>query len=358
MRFKKSILILMMLLVSSIFTGCHIVYTYDMTSPDKVHFITDMYFTEEEIKQVDPKSENEYEVVTLEDGKTYYKLSESKDIPMSEVKSSSSGEVISHDIIFIPLNTVEEQTDETAENYSLDSKSINLALKFSFVFEDEVVDTNCKLSEDKKSISFNAEDIGYEYYYAYTARGKAMMDADKTAPVISGFNENVYYKSSILDKLDVNDNIALKSITCNGNKIVKCEKGWNFPNGGKLRQGKNTIVATDMSGNSSTVTLLIDDKAPIIKNLKNKTFKKSGSKKYVFYVKDKESGLKKIAVSKNNKGYKTVPKKNIKLIKSGKYKGYYKVTLTCKKTCKLGVKVYDKCGNIKTKSGVKIVVRK
>lgn len=359
MKIKKTIIFLSMIFIISLLTGCQIVYTYDLTSADKIHVISDMYISEDEFEQYNLKKSDDYELVTLEDGKRYYKYSESEDISVYEVNASSSGGVISRDILYLPVNTVEEQEEAAAQNNSIDPETLRsvLGLKIVFVFPEEVVDTNGTLSEDKKTVTFIAGDTGNAPYYAYTARGKSRLESDKTAPVISGLKQNVYYKSNNVSKLSVSDETALASVTCNGYKIEKCEKGWNFSTCGKFKQGKNVVVATDLSGNKTSFTLLIDDKSPTVKNLKNNSVKKCTSKNVVFYVKDADSGLKKITYSKNSQKFKTIPKKNIKLVKSGKYKGYYKVTIKCRKSCKLRVKILDNCGNFKNVSNVKIVVK-
>ncbi len=85
----------------------------------------------------------------------------------------------------------------------------------------------------------------------------------------------------------------------------------------------------------------VDKTKPTVKGVKNgKTYKK----KAVIYVKD-ANGIKQVKVGS----------KKIKLtkVKKGKYKGYYKFTVT--KKGKNTIKVYDKAGNVRT---VKIKIKK
>ena len=77
----------------------------------------------------------------------------------------------------------------------------------------------------------------------------------------------------------------------------------------------------------------VDEKSPTVKGIKNgKTYKK----KVTVYVKDN------VAIKQVKDGSKKV---KIVKVKKGKYKGYYKFTITKKGKHKL--KVYDKAGNVK-----------
>ena len=362
MKLKKSICIWAMLFIACAFSGCRIVDTYDMTEAGMVKVIMDVYYSEEELSGLTGNVEDfgKDNLVTLEDGKRYYKNSDSETVSVRDLNSKIEGTVINQDMVYLPVRTVEEQEALEAQNSSLDYNAIReaLDLRVVFIFPEEVVETNGILSEDKQTVTFVTGTPVDKAFYAYTAAGKKKLEADTSAPVISGVKPNVYYKSSVLKKLVITDDTGIANVTVNGRKVEKDTDGnWTFPYGGKFNQGKNTIVATDIRGNATTFTLMLDDKAPKIKELKNNSVKKAKAKKVVFYVQDKNSDLKRITVSKNSKKFKVVPKSNIKKVKSGKYKGYYKVTLTCKKSCKLSVRAYDKCGNVTSVKNVKVKVK-
>ena len=221
----------------------------------------------------------------------------------------------------------------------------------TFIFAEDVIETNGELSEDKRTVKFDYTGSTAEgAIFCYTESGKAEMLADKTAPVIKGLKKKKYYNRETLKKLSITDNYALKSVTCNGFDMScysvtengKKSKYWRLKDTTKYKQGKNTIVATDLNGNTSTFTFLFEDKPPVVKKLQNYSYKKG---KITFYVKDKKSGIGKITYTKNFGKEKKLAKKYIKKVKKGKFKGYYKVTIKGNYSDRFDIKVYDKAGN-------------
>lgn len=352
---KKLVVVLSLFCMMVILAGCKYEIIYDFTQGNGVRVTSAVYYSEDEINTAKMTEEElkQFEVVTLDDGKTYYKNSETQIKSIDEISKDTSLGIIKANLIYIPLNTVEEKEKENsnATGDGIEDLENSIDYDFSFILTEDIVETNGTLSEDKRTVTFKkTAETKEEAFYAYTASSKAALDADKTAPVISGLKPNKYYKS--LNDLVISDETGLKSITCNGIKMscsVLTQEGqvkerlWFLYGSNKFKQGKNVIVATDVCGNTSTFTFLYDNEAPVFKKIKNYSIKKN---KVVFYVKDTGSGIKKITYSKNYKKYKKLNKKYYKKVKKGKYKGYYKVTIPVKKNTIFSFKVNDKAGNV------------
>ena len=257
-------------------------------------------------------------------------------------------------MIYIPQSEVDTQAGDNRKGLGATGADAQLQIRLTFVLAEDITVTNGILSDDKRTVSFVVGYFKEDIMYAYTESSKTKISQDTIAPVISGLKKNKYYNESSLKKLRISDNNVLASVTCNDYQMKKSEKrGW-YISSGKYKQGKNTVVAKDLSGNKTTYSFLYDGKGPSVKGLKSHSKKNSKNQKVVFYVKDKDSGIKKINYSKNNQNYKSIPKKNIKKVKSGKYKGYYMVTINCKKPCTLKVKAFDNAGNFTEIYDVKV----
>ncbi|MCR5544282.1 MAG: hypothetical protein K6F55_09060 [Eubacterium sp.] len=354
---KKISLLILTICVMFLFTGCRIYYTYDLSQGENVDLTTEVYYAEDEVSR--DKLGPEYESVVLEDGKTYYMSKKTVTESLKEVSKDTDIGVIRPDLIYIPGEKVEEQTSVVKKSTDDIQKLYeSMYIKLTFILSEDIVETNGILGEDKRTVTFirNGGSMTEEMY-AYTETSKKVIDSDKTPPLIKGLKKNKYYRN--IDSLDITDETGLQSITCNGidllcstvNSDGKVSKRWYLIRQQKFKQGKNVIVATDISGNTSTFTFLYDNKPPVFKKIKNYASRK---KKVVFYVKDKDSGIKKLTYSKNNKKMKKIPKKYIKKVKKGKYKGYLKVTIPCKKSFYMAIKALDKAGNSSYVTGIKV----
>ena len=348
---KKSVVLLAMFLMAMMLSGCRIVYTYDLSKTNRVKLMEDIYYTEDEYKDGLVSKNAEYKIVTLEDGEKYYKISESKEETVDNYSDLTSVGVIRPDMVYVPQNEADRKGEVIArnENDRIDYEELRemMKVKLVFVLSEDIIETNGILSADKRTVTFVSGDVDGNAMYAYTRSSKNRVDNDKTPPVIKGLKKNQYYNKESMSNLVISDNLALASVKCNGYKMEKGTKMWTFASTGKYRQGKNTLVVTDVSGNKTKFTFLYDDKEPKVIGLKSYYEKKCKNGKAIFYVKDKDSDLKKIEYAKDRQKYKIIPKKNITKVTSGKYKGYYKVVINCKKPCELKVKVYDKAGNYK-----------
>lgn len=181
---------------------------------------------------------------------------------------------------------------------------------FSISFEKEITYTNGKLSEDKKTASFEVtgKDQG-DIYMVATTGDKASMPVDTVKPVITGVKNGKTYKK--FPKVITKDNIGCKVLTANGKPIDNefvVEK-----------DGTYKIVARDFAGNEAKVTFKVDTTAPKVKGVAN--HKSYRSAKTITFT--------------DKNGIKTATL-NGKKIKSGK-----KVS----KPGKYTLKVTDKAGN-------------
>ena len=353
---KKSLLLFSVLFMAMFLSGCRLDYVYDMSDPGQLVVEQDIYYTEEEYNEENGlvDKSKKYEVVVLDDGKKYYKYYEKEVTTVDDYNELLGVGAMNPYMIYIPQSEVDTQAGDNRKGLGATGADAQLQIRLTFVLAEDITVTNGILSDDKRTVSFVVGDFKEDIMYAYTESSKTKISQDTIAPVISGLKKNKYYNESSLKKLRISDNNVLASVTCNDYQMKKSEKrGW-YISSGKYKQGKNTVVAKDLSGNKTTYSFLYDGKGPSVKGLKSHSKKNSKNQKVVFYVKDKDSGIKKINYSKNNQNYKSIPKKNIKKVKSGKYKGYYMVTINCKKPCTLKVKAFDNAGNFTEIYDVKV----
>ncbi len=351
MKIKKYVMLMgFMILTMAFLSGCRIYYNFDMSNPNAVKETVELYYSEAEMASLnrnDDQDMSKYELVTLEDGQNYYKTTDTKDATVDEINEDIDLGIIKPNLIYIPADEVKETAE--AKN-SIEEMYSNMIVKLTFVLSEDVIETNGTLGEDKRTVTFEYKGSFREDLYAYTSSSKAVYENDKTPPVISGLKKNKYYSYRDLNCISIKDDTALSNVTCNGIRMTRVsttrdnvtKQYWILSNSKNYKQGKNVIVATDINGNKSTYTFLYDNVKPVVKKLKSQARRK---KRVVFYVKDKDSGIKKITYNKNCSKFKKVPKKYIKKVKKGKYKGYYKVTLPCKTRSVLGFRIYDKAGN-------------
>ena len=264
---------------------------------------------------------DEMTIETLEDGQQYYTETETKNVTAGEITDNPLV-TISKDIFYYGISQDPDETISTG--YTLnDAIEQNVYLKMSVHLIGEITETNANLKDETSGNTAVFDSTFTEKsWYAYTAHGRELIDSDKTPPVIKFVKKNKYYSG--FPQLTFSDNVGLKSITVNGKPYAAKS----------LKEGKNTISATDINGNTSKVQFYRDTKKPLIKGVKSG---KSYKKKAVFYVKDKVS-LSKVTI---NGKKKKLSKKN--LVKKGKYKNYYKFTVT--HTGFNSVFATDKAGN-------------
>lgn len=327
----------MLLVVASmmfVLTGCRAYADYTVNGDDTVTIKSKMAYSESMMNSSDT---SDMTLETLEDGNRYYVTKEEVETePLSETRES--GIYLSEDVFFYRLGVEGESVDSGGLMY----------MQLTIHLLSDIVDTNADVSVSGNTAAFST-DGGTLYWYAYTQKGKELIEADKEAPTMKGAKDGKYYK-----KMPTNiwflDNIAVKDVILNGQYVRDSSSSstsdgtttkvttWVNNQGKEVyKDGKNVFKVTDLSGNTATFTFYIDKKTPTVKGVKNnKTYKK----KAVVYVKDNKQ-LSKITI--NGKKQKMT---NKQLVKKGKYKGYYKYTVKKKGTHKIVVK--DAAGNKKT----------
>lgn len=327
----------MLLVVASmmfVLTGCRAYADYTVNGDDTVTIKMKMAYSESMMSLSDT---SDMTLETLEDGNRYYVTEEEVETePLSETRER--GIYLSEDVLFCRLGV---------EGESVDSSDL-VYMQMTIHLLSDIVDTNADVSVSGNTAAFSTDSRAL-YWYAYTQKGKELIEADKEAPTMKGAKDGKYYK-----KMPTNiwflDNIAVKDVILNGQYVRDSSSSstsdgtttkvttWVNNQGKEVyKDGKNVFKVTDLSGNTATFTFYIDKKTPTVKGVKNnKTYKK----KAVVYVKDNKQ-LSKITI--NGKKQKMT---NKQLVKKGKYKGYYKYTVKKKGTHKIVVK--DAAGNKKT----------
>lgn len=258
---------------------------------------------------------------TLEDGQEYYVETNTETVAASTVTDNPLV-VLNKDIFYYGIS--QDQDETISSGYSIeDAIEQSIYMKMTIHLLDDITETNANVKDETAGNTAVFDTTFTESsWYAYTAHGRELIDNDTTPPVVKIAKNSKY--SAGIPIVNFSDNIGIASINVNG-------KAYSHKN---FKQGKNTIIATDLSGNTGRAEFYYDTAKPIVKGIKSyKTYKK----KAVFYVRDKIS-LSKVTI---NGKKKKISKKN--LVKKGKYKNYYKFTIS--KAGNYTIIATDKAGN-------------
>lgn len=330
MQIKKILTFLMLSVMFCSLTGCMRIYETLTVNPNgSISETTKSCILKEYADSIGYQPDADELVETLEDDQEYYTSTETAATTSSQLYEEHSGMILNSDIFYYYVGLSEDDDAESSEI----SQAIRsgLYLKMTVNLSDAIADTNSNIADEasKNAASFDTMTVT-DVWYAYTAKGKQLITADKTAPVIKGVKNKQYYKK--MPQITYSDNtyIDVTKTMLNG-KLVKSSMT------GAQTEGKNVFTVSDLNGNTTSVTFYIDTKAPVIKGIKNN---KAYKKKAVIYVKDQQKLNK---VTDNKKKVKLTKKS---LVKKGKYKGYYKIMI--QKKGKHTITAYDKAGNKKT----------
>ena len=326
---KRTVGTILLLCIVFVSTGCMRVYgNYTVNDDSTVTATVKTAMLKSYVDEMGgPSSETTLE--TLEDGQQYYSSTETKTGSVNDIIDSPNV-TMTKDIFYYSITPQKDDTIKTGYDLS-DAISQSIYVKMTITLSSDIIDTNANLTADTsgKTAAFDTTFTGASWY-AYTAHGKELIDADTTAPTITGVKEGGYYNT--LPDISFADDTAIASTTINGNPYSLTE----------VVTGKNIITATDIKGNIATTSFYVDNKSPIIKGIKNG---KSYSHKATFYIKD-NLNLSKVTVNGKN-----IKLGKSKLVKKGKYKNYYKITV--KKKGKNTIIAKDSAGN-KIKIKIKI----
>lgn len=325
---KKIVFLTFLFVLVIISTGCMRVYeTYTVNDDGTLTVTMKQAYSKELLDQSGEGDTSNAVVETLEDGKEYYTETDSATAPLEELKKNTNL-TLTKDIFFYRVNTNSDEkvsAEKATDDQDLSTAISNsIYVKLTINLTDEIVDTNANLKDETsgKTAAFDTNFIS-ESWYAYTAHGKELLEADNNPPVIDNVEDGAFY--SQLPDVTFGDDTVVASATINGHPYSPLF----------VVDGKNVITATDIKGNTTTVTFYTDKKAPVIKGVKNG---KKYSRKATFYVKDN------VALSKVTVDGKKQKLTKSKLVKKGKYKNYYK--LTVKKKGKHLVVAQDNAGNV------------
>lgn len=327
---KKTIGAGLLLCLIFISTGCMRVYgNYTVNEDGTVTATSKSAILKSYVDEMGGAS-SEAVLETLEDGQQYYSTTETATGSVEDIIESPNV-TMTKDIFYYSITPQSDETIKSGYDIS-DAISQSIYVKLTVTLTSDIVDTNANLTEETigKTAAFDTSFTGASWY-AYTAHGKELIDADTTAPTITGVTEGGYYE--LLPNIDFSDDTAVASTTINGKPYALTS----------IVNGKNIVTATDIKGNTSTTYFYVDTKAPTIKGIKDgKTY----SGKITFYVKD-NLNLSKVTVNGKN-----IKLGKSKLVKKGKYKNYYKITV--KKKGKNTIIAKDSAGN---KIKIKIKLR-
>lgn len=336
MRIKKLLSLLMLSMMFCSLTGCVKIYENLTVNPDgSITETTKSCILKEYADSSSYQPEPGEIVETLEDGKQYYTSTETATTTASQLNKEHSDLILNGDIFYYYVGLYEDAA--TANSELSQAIRSGMYLKMNITLLNDIVDTNANIAADTSGNTASFDTMAVtDVWYAYTAKGKQAIEADHTAPVITGVKNNKYYR--YMPTTSCSDNICIDAT-----KVILNGKPTAPDSITSRKEGKNTLTVSDLNGNSTSVTFYLDTKAPVIKGVKNnKIYKKQA----VIYVKDKQMLSK---VTDNKKNVKLAKKS---LVKSGKYKGYYKITI--KKKGKHTIIAKDSAGN---KTTMKITIQ-
>ncbi len=331
-------------LMSMVFmmTGCRMYVDYVANGDGTVTSNGMTAYTPEELESMGADEKAKASLQTLEDGKQYYVVKENPETKSMARVKEEDGILITEDMCVYMIGDLETTLDGQVP-------ADMMYLQLSVTLGSDIVDTNANVLKEGKKAVFASSATSDSYWYAYTQKGKELIEQDKTAPKMIGAKNNQYFRE-MPQTITFTDEIMVKEVKLNGVMVtcatstITTDKGtekkyiWYTPNGSEpAKKGKNVFEVTDLNNNVATYTIFVDGKQPVIKGVKeNKSYKK----KATVYVKD-DLLLSKVKI--NGKKQKITKKQ---LVKSGKYKGYYKYTVKKNGTNK--IVVTDKAGNTKT----------
>ena len=172
---KKLVVVLSLFCMMVILAGCKYEIIYDFTEGNGVRVTSAVYYSEDEINTAKMTEEElkQFEVVTLDDGKTYYKNSETQIKSIDEISKDTSLGIIKANLIYIPLNTVEEKEKENsnATGDGIEDLENSIDYDFSFILTEDIVETNGTLSErfrmldhpSVRKVSFSVQSIEFHH---------------------------------------------------------------------------------------------------------------------------------------------------------------------------------------------------
>lgn len=341
MRMKKRIYgFILLTLMMMVLSGCRMYADYTVNGDGTITSSGSVAYTQEEAAMLDEASKAKMTIQTLEDGKTYY-VAPAETETKTVAGMQEDGIIMNNDIFFCQAGSVEELLGEESADV--------LYMQLSVSLLSDIVDSNANVSVEGKKASFSYTNNQSTYWYAYTLAGKQMIDADVELPQMKGATDQEYCKN--MPSVEFTDNIAVREVKLNGQVVSPVTTTITKTNGKKItettwyaaggkkasKKGKNVFEVTDLKGNVATYTIYVDNKKPVVKGIQSK---KTYNKKATMYVKDSHK-LAKVTI--NGKSQKLT---NKKLVKKGKYKNYYKITISKKGRNKIVVQ--DEAGNKKS----------
>ena len=203
----------------------------------------------------------------------------------------------------------------------------NTKATITISFPQPVTYSNGTYEQGSNQVTWNfssddAKNLGEIYVIYAETTAESTIEADKTAPSVTGIKNKGIYKNKAIKVTDNKAGVAGilldGSVIENGDKIASVTS-----------EGKHTLMVYDFSMNKKTISFTYDKTKPVVKGVANgKSYKKSATIKF-----------------SDKYGVKSA-KLNGKTIKSGK-----KVT----KKGSYTLKVTDKAGNVRT---VKFKIKK
>ena len=290
---KKILLLLLCVLGAMTLVGCcELKNEFVIKKNGKVTVTEKQAYAKEAIDRLNKTSKNKKSMkgfkVTKINGKEFYVNEVTKETTIKKYNKTDRESLLDTDkAVFLvnskEMNNITKEVDETSELSAVD-------IKFSVevTFEDNIVETNGKIDEDKPNkVEFKYDkekDKGDVVWYAYTStnhnleadKAKLIKKSDRQIPTIKGVKTGKTYKNKAV--FYVKDNIGIKSIKLNKKKVSL--KNTKLIKSGK-RKGYRRVRSKTGRKRQSIVVTVKDYNG----NTSSKFFSMKGTKRFIKKVK-------------------------------------------------------------------------
>lgn len=245
-------------------------------------------------------------VDVTENGKEYKKGTKTDTFKNVKEIPDMEGTQIAFDekCFYIREESAVEASEDASLGISPEEMKAMLQMNYTITFPYEVKHTNGKVQADKKTVVWDSDQL-YANANCWAVFQESLLDKTIPAPKLAGVKNNGYYKKNVTVK--ASSDTIIDTLSVNGRAV-----GAN--NCDISREGKNVVICTDVNGNASKITFVIDKTKPVVKGVANgKTYKSAKTIKFSdkYGVKSATLNGKKISTGKkvSKKGsYKLVVK--------------------------------------------------
>ena len=212
-------------------------------------------------------------VDVTENGKEYKKGTKTDTFKNVKEIPDMEGTQIAFDekCFYIREESAVEASEDASLGISPEEMKAMLQMNYTITFPYEVKHTNGKVQADKKTVVWDSDQL-YANANCWAVFQESLLDKTIPAPKLAGVKNNGYYMKNVTVK--ASSDTIIDTLSVNGRAV-----GAN--NCAVSREGKNVVICTDVNGNASKITFVIDKTKPVVKGVANgKTYKSAKTIKF------------------------------------------------------------------------------